>query len=957
MMQKYQDSSLSPEERASDLLARMNLDEKFGQIQCYNAIDSFLGKSVEKQNPYGVGQVCILIATMLDDVGSVAGLITRLQKQIMESGKHHIPAIFHIETLTGVMVTAATSFPCGLGQASTWDPEQQQKMAACIARQGRAMGISHALAPVFDICRDPRFGRMGETYGEDPTLAAAMGTAYVKGLQDEHRMSACSKHFLGFMAGQGGIHTAQAVVSPRELREVYAKPFQAAITEGKLDSVMNSYAAIDGQVPAGSKAILRDLLRSEMGFNGVTVSDYSAVEQLESIYHLAESPADAGRLALEAGMDQELPTIAAYNDELKENIRSGVVQESLLDEAVLRILTMKFRLGLFENPFPAENVQAEITPADTALNRKIAQESMILLKNDGVLPLAKSVKKVAVIGWHADSVRALFGGYSALAMKENTLGVKMSMAGIQADADSPAAENAVQKTYPGSEVVMENPGVEPLARRCYPDAYSMLGALRLAAPHTEFLYNRYFMQDFKVDTAAMVQDAYNHPSVVIYSIGNEIPEAGGVKGVRVGKEIVDAIHALDTTRPTTLCPSVHWLREYLDGTPYQTTDEDEWMRDDPERQKSDWMHYASIFRSAVNNLPDNEKGQVYPETYIRMDEDATKNLYPYLDIAGYNYYEDRYEVLHKLHPERVLLGTETRHTMLPDTMKFAKTHPYLIGDFVWTLQSHLGEINCCDLHYEENEEHKSYPWVTNHGGVLDLTGQAEPSLHRYEFIWGGFLDKPVHALYLASQPPVHNGKPPIATSYRWTDTVDGWTYEGYEGKRTFVDAYTDADSVEIFVNGKSAGKAQVKDYFAKIPCIYEPGELVGVGYDADGHEIYRTSVRTADAETVLTVKTDKNILRAGGQDFCFADVYVTDKNGTVKLLPDYDVKIEVVGAASLQGYGSAAYKNAEHYDQHHHKSWQGHLQAVLRSTEKTGPVTVTFTADGCAPAILHLSAE
>lgn len=222
MMQKYQDSSLSPEERASDLLARMDLDEKFGQIQCYNAIDSFLGKSVEKQNPYGVGQVCILIATMLDDVGSAAGLIARLQKQIMESGKHHIPAIFHIETLTGVMVTAATSFPCGLGQASTWDPEQQQKMAACIARQGRAMGISHALAPVFDICRDPRFGRMGETYGEDPTLAAAMGTAYVKGLQDKHRMSACSKHFLGFMAGQGGIHTAQAVVSPRELREVYA---------------------------------------------------------------------------------------------------------------------------------------------------------------------------------------------------------------------------------------------------------------------------------------------------------------------------------------------------------------------------------------------------------------------------------------------------------------------------------------------------------------------------------------------------------------------------------------------------------------------------------------------------------------------------------------------------------------------------------------------------------------
>lgn len=128
--------------------------------------------------------------------------------------------------------------------------------------------------------------------------------------------------------------------------------------------------------------------------------------------------------------------------------------------------------------------------------------------------------------------------------------------------------------------------------------------------------------------------------------------------MRVGKEIVDAIHALDTTRPTTLCPSVHWLREYLDGTPYQTTDEDEWMRDDPERQKSDWMHYASIFRSAVNICLTTRKAGL-PGNLHPHGEDATKNLYPYLDIAGYNYYEDRYEVLHKLHPERVLLGTET----------------------------------------------------------------------------------------------------------------------------------------------------------------------------------------------------------------------------------------------------------------------------------------------------------
>ena len=166
------------------------------------------------------------------------------------------------------------------------------------------------------------------------------------------------------------------------------------------------------------------------------------------------------------------------------------MQESLLDEAVLRILTMKFRLGLFENPFPAENVQAEITPADTALNRKIAQESMILLKNDGVLPLAKSVKKVAVIGWHADSVRALFGGYSALAMKENTLGVKMSMAGIRPMRILRLRKMRCRRHIREAKSLWKTPVSSLLARRCYPDAYSMLGHCALLPRIQSFCMHR-----------------------------------------------------------------------------------------------------------------------------------------------------------------------------------------------------------------------------------------------------------------------------------------------------------------------------------------------------------------------------------------------------------------------------------------------------------------------------------
>lgn len=393
-----------------------------------------------------------------------------------------------------------------------------------------------------------------------------------------------------------------------------------------------------------------------------------------------------------------------------------------------------------------------------------------------------------------------------------------------------------------------------------------------------------FLDTFREDTRAMVQDAYNHPCVVIYSIGNEIPEAGGVKGVRVGKEIVDIIRSIDATRPTTLCPSVHWLREYLDGVPYLTRDEDEWMAESPENKEKDWKHYRKIFLGAAANIPEDEKNLPYPPTFVRMDEEATKNLYPYLDIAGYNYYEDKYDTLHELHPERVLLGTETRGERIVDTMRYAREHPFLIGDFIWTLQEHLGEVNCCNISYGENSPGKdshgkdshgkgteekekghfsgrAYPWLINYGGTIDLIGTILPSIHKYEFAW----DEKKKGLYLAAQPPVHEGLAPEVNGYRWTDAVDGWTYEGYEGKPTWVDAYTDAAEVEIFINGTSAGRSPVKDYYAKVPCFYQPGELLGVGYDGNGKELYRTSVRTAGQETEICAVPDKTILQAGAE--------------------------------------------------------------------------------------------
>lgn len=475
-------------------------------------------------------------------------------------------------------------------------------------------------------------------------------------------------------------------------------------------------------------------------------------------------------------------------------------------------------------------------------------------------------------------------------------------------------------------------------------------------------YVSLFEKEFPEDTRAMVEDAYNHPSVIMYSIGNEIPEAGGVKGGRIGRQIIDIIHSLDTTRLTTLCPSVHWLREYLEDMPYLEKDEDEWMAKDPANKDLDRKHYMHIFMGAAANLPDNEKNQAYPESYVKMDEDATKNLYPYLDVAGYNYYEDRYETLHRLHPERVLLGTETRCTMLVDTMRFAKEHPYVIGDFVWTLQDHLGEANCGNIYYETGDadsptsekNKKAYPWLINYGGVIDLNGTILPAIHRFKFAWDEYAGKEKKGLYLASQPPIHDGLAPKCDSYRWTDTVEGWTYEGLEGKPTWVDAYTDADFLEIYINGKKAGEAKVENYFAKIPCIYQPGELLGIAYDTKHQELYRTSVYTAEKETVISAAADKRTLKTGGQDFAFIDICLTDQAGTLKLLPEREVHIRIEGAGTLQGFGSAYHMNEESYDQDHHKTYMGRLQAVIRSSMEKGTVRVTLSSQGIKNTVIEL---
>ncbi len=339
-----------------------------------------------------------------------------IQKVAVERTRLGIPIFVHEESAGGFCHRDATVFPQALGLAATWDPPLVEEVAAVIREQLRAVSARLTLAPVLDVARDPRWGRVEETYGEDPVLIGTIGTAYVRGMQTDdvsRGVVATGKHFLAYAMSEGGRNWGPVHFGPRELREVYAEPFAAAIREAGLGAIMNSYASVDGLPCAGSPAILTGLLREELGFSGAVVADYFSVAQLLSFHHVAADRGGAARLALTAGLDMELPALECYGEPLKAEVEAGRVPMEAVNTAVRRVLRMKSQLGLFEQPYVnAEAAEAHFqTPEQRTLARRAAAESVVLLSNDGVLPLSPNLRRVAVIGPGADDQRLLQGDY------------------------------------------------------------------------------------------------------------------------------------------------------------------------------------------------------------------------------------------------------------------------------------------------------------------------------------------------------------------------------------------------------------------------------------------------------------------------------------------------------------------------------------------------------------------
>ena len=495
-MEKYLDKNLTANERARDLLAKLSSEEKLAQTQCVLVPQEKLAQA-KAFITNGMGEISTLDVRNITDRHEAVKFINQVQNIVMESSPHRIPAIFHMEGLCGAFVQDATSFPSGIARASGFDPENEQKIGAIVARQENAAGITHTLAPVLDISRDSRMGRQGETYGEDPALASAMGSAYTKGIQqtpvtidgDERHSEAVAKHFMGFHNSLGGIHGGDSMTTPRLMEEIYGRPFQAAITEANLRGVMPCYCTFDGEPASASKHLLTDILRDEMKFDGLAVSDYSAVENVHKVQKAYETLTDAGEACMKAGMDVEMPMPSGYNAELLERFKSGETDMQILDTVVLRILEAKFRMGLFEHPYALEGDAFDevfFDEKDKEVTLKAATESLILLKNDGVLPISKKVKKIAVIGPHAANARDFFGGYTHISMVEAVHAVANSIAGI---GDAASNSDRKVKYVSGTQIQSnETEEFEEVLKTIKPGCKSLLEELREELPDVEILY-------------------------------------------------------------------------------------------------------------------------------------------------------------------------------------------------------------------------------------------------------------------------------------------------------------------------------------------------------------------------------------------------------------------------------------------------------------------------------------
>ncbi|MEU5755060.1 glycoside hydrolase family 3 N-terminal domain-containing protein [Streptomyces sp. NPDC047829] len=522
------------------LVGRLTLEQKVAQL-CGMALPGLLAPSpsgapaldtgrIAELCPYGVGHLS-LAWFLGQDSDSLREALAQVQQAVREASPFGIGGLVHFEGINGFMHAAGEQFPTAWAQAASWDPGLALQASSVTAAHMRDLGVQLVFAPVMDLSRDPRWGRVHETYGEDPELVARFSVAFVQGIQgapDEEGsgLLATGKHFLGFGASEGGLNMATTQLGRRTLVDEYAEPFRRAIAEAGLSVVMNSYNDIDGVPAAADHWLLTSLLREELGFTGMTVSDYDSVAMLRSRYRTAATPGEAAAQAVTAGLDVELPHAVSYPDLVSE-VTAGRLDERVIDQAVSRVLAVKARTGLipgFGTPSPVRSGCPDRTAA-TAVRRAIAARGSVLLHNDGTLPLAAEQHRIVVTGPAADELRVHFGAYTSVAAAEMPAAVKAvrtaTVPGV--DPSTFASTDIVSTPLPTLQ-----PQFEDMARALHPAASTVWEAVREAGAKAEYVsLGSFTVEDARPVDAGIVDALAGEADVIVAVVGERSGRVGG----------------------------------------------------------------------------------------------------------------------------------------------------------------------------------------------------------------------------------------------------------------------------------------------------------------------------------------------------------------------------------------------------------------------------------------------
>jgi len=464
-------------------------------------------------------------------------------------------------------------------------------------------------------------------------------------------------------------------------------------------------------------------------------------------------------------------------------------------------------------------------------------------------------------------------------------------------------------------------------------------------PKTYHDYARWFYEDWKQDVTAMVESSRNHPCVIIYSHGNEVSETATKRGVDLCRELTDFIHSLDKTRPVTAGVNVllnvyanMGMGVYKDKGDYQP---------EPLPRKGGYKEKKT--GSAFFNAMAQKLGPLmFFMSKGKKGDRACLGAANGLDVLGLNYASSRYDEDVRKYPDRLMVGSETMVADLPYNWERVKKYPQLLGDFVWSAWDYLGEACIGDWTYHS---YKGLPLLAGQG-MIDITGKPLASMHFMQIVWG-LRKEP----FIGVRPLNHAKEAPSTGAWQFTNAIDSWSWQGFEGGKAVVEVYADAAAVRLILNGKEIGTKPVKKYKVMFKLPYEPGTLTAEALNESGEVISKHSLTTAGKETLLTVIPEKTVLHANGHDLCYLPIEFTDQAGNLKPYMEQRVEITVNGAAALAGFGSALCKTDEVFDKPYHNSYRGRCLAVLRAGSIPGKVTVTVTSAGVEPVMIEVEVQ